>query len=180
MDVSRTSQGDAVIRTPHDIALALPMHVDEGEIRRYELSVPWLPPSKNVYDRWPVGWQAGHKAKWIRRIVEECEALDMPKGVPRIGLAAKLVFPTRRTIRDPQNYAATLWNFVPDALEARQHGTWGQLRTPLYGYGLIADDRDGRIEWGPNHGLRFAFDERPGVPKTRRQRTRIYIAVRMG
>lgn len=144
--------------------LALPINVEEhGEIRMYRFTVPFLPPSKNQYDTLPWQYQQSMKGKWKRRVIAECEALMLPKGMTKIGLSAALVFPQSRR-RDPQNYAATLWNFVPDALQAG---------------GFLLDDRDGCIEFGQNLGVRFHIDDRPAVPTARRKRTHLAIAVRM-
>lgn len=42
---------------------------------------------------------------------------DLPTGAGFMLLEAKMVFPTLQ-MRDQQNYAAILWKFVPDTLEA--------------------------------------------------------------
>lgn len=145
--------------------LALPISTEQhGEIRMYRFTLPFLPPSKNQYDTLPWQYQQSIKGKWVRHVIRECEALMMPKDMFRIGLSAALVFPTARR-RDPQNYASTLWNFVPDAL---QKG------------GFLQDDRDGRIEFGQNLGIQFKIDDRKGVPDVHRKKTHIAIAVRMG
>jgi hypothetical protein len=155
-------------RTPHDVALQLPLTPTiSGELRTYDIRLPFLPPSKNEYDRLPGEWKSGVKRKWYRWIREEAEAQDMPRNVPKIGLMAWLTFPTRGVVRDPQNYASTLWNFVPDALPRGR------------GYPMLPDDGQGRIDFGPNLGIAFRFDERRDVPKKARKRTLIRIAVRV-
>lgn len=157
-------------RTPHDVALQLPLNpAAAGELRVYEIALPFLPPSKNEYDRLPGEWKWSIKCKWYRWVKRECEAQDLPRMVPRIGLMAYLTFPTRGVVRDPQNYSGPLWNFVPDALQDSR----GR------GYPLLPDDGDGRIQFGPNLGIAFRFDERKTVPKKARQRTLIRIAVRV-
>jgi hypothetical protein len=129
--------------------LVLPVDVEQhGEIRLYRLVLPFLPPSKNVYDGWPVAWKAGVKRKWVREIERAARGLDMPLLVPRIGLAATLVFPSKAR-RDPQNYAQALWNWVPDGLVSA---------------GVIRDDVEGRIEIPGNWGLKFDYDLRRTVP----------------
>jgi hypothetical protein len=131
--------------------LVLPLGaVRSGQVVAFRLLFGFLPPSKNVYDGWPVQWQAGLKRKWLRAVAAECAAQELPLGVPRVGLAATLWFPTNNR-RDPQNYAATLWNFVPDGL----------VRC-----GVLVDDRDGAVVFGPNLGVTL----RAGTGRTGRVR----------
>ncbi len=134
---------------------------DEGDLRLYRMVLPFLPPSKNVMDNWPAEWRSSAKKKWIRAIGDECRALMMPRA-EKIGLAAVLVFPTAAR-RDIQNYSNALWHWVPDAL----------VRA-----GVIDDDRDGMIEYGPNLGIRFAVDRRV-APKAKRQRTHLAITLKV-
>ena len=144
--------------------LALPVDSDtDGEIHLYRIALPYLPPSKNVYDGWPPMWKNSLKKKWLRDIQRECDALAIPRHVPKIGLAATLVFPTKAR-RDPQNYAGPLWNFVPDALQKAQ---------------VIDDDREGKIEIPGNWGVKFDLDQRPGLPKKRRSRTLIALTLQV-
>lgn len=141
---------------------ALPLgKVESGSIVTYRFTVPGVPPSKNVYDTAPEMWRAGWKHKWIRAVVKEVEAQDMPRGVPRIGLAATLVFPDIRK-RDPQNYVSSLWNWIPDGLQKA---------------GVIKDDRDGVIDFGRNLGIRFALDDRKQLSRDARKRTHIAISM---
>lgn len=141
----------------------LPVNAEEeGDLRLYKIVLPFLPPSKNVYDNWPGEWKSSAKKKWIKRIGEEVTALAIPPA-ERIGLAAVLVFPTNAR-RDPQNYSNCLWHWVPDALQRA---------------GVIDDDRAGKIDIGPNWGLKFAIDSRPGVPKDRRQRTHLALTMKV-
>lgn len=138
-----------------DVQLGLPVNVEQsGELRLYRFVLPFLPPSKNVIDNWPAQWKSSAKKKWLRVIAEECEASMVPKGMPKVGLAATLVFSTRAR-RDPQNYAQALWHWVPDAL----------VRC-----GVLVDDNEGRVQIGPNWGLQFAYDLRQG-PKVHREKT---------
>jgi hypothetical protein len=142
--------------------LVLPVDVEQhGEIRLYRIVLPFLPPSKNVYDGWPTAWKAGVKRKWIREIERAARGLDMPLLVPRIGLAATLVFPGKAR-RDPQNYAQALWNWVPDGLVSA---------------GVIRDDVEGRIEIPGNWGLKFDYDLRRTVPKKARERTVVAVSM---
>lgn len=142
--------------------LALPVDSEQhGEIQLYRFTLPYLPPSKNVYDNWPPTWKSSMKKKWVRDVVRKCEEAMVPHGVAKVGLAATLVFPTRAR-RDPQNYAGPLWNFVPDALQK---------------HGVIDDDREGKIEIPVNWGVKFAYDDRQGIPKKRRSRTIIAMTM---
>ena len=141
--------------------LALPVHVeDDGEIRLYKFTFPYLPPSKNVYDGWPNQWKQSAKKKWVKAVIDECEASCVPKGVPKIGLAATLVFGTKNR-RDPQNYAQALWHWVPDALQK---------------YGLIDGDHEGKIDIPANWGLKFAYDLRR-IDKKWREKTVLAITM---
>lgn len=144
--------------------LALPLNVQQqGEIRVYRVTLPYLPPSKNVYDQWLGTWKSSCKRKWERDIAAEVESQMMPKGLTQIGLAATLIFPSKQR-RDPQNYANCLWNFVPDGLVKA---------------GLLLDDRDGAIQIGAQWGIKFAFDTRSGIPTKKRQRTVLAITMRV-
>lgn len=156
----RGRDGDSMTATPQ---LALPLSVKEtGEIRVYRMTLPYLPPSKNEYDNWLPSWKSSAKKKWVRDIAQECEAQMMPKGILKIGLAATLIFPSERR-RDISNYAQTLWNFVPDALQY---------------CGVLVDDREGRVQFGPNLGVKFAYDTRR-IADSHRKRTVIDIAMRV-
>lgn len=124
--------------------------------------LPFLPPSKNKYDGWLPQWQSGAKRKWRDRIGWECRAQRLPLDCPRVELHAVLVFGSKNR-RDPQNYASTLWNFVPDALV---HA------------GVLVDDNEGRVIVGPQWGVEFAYDLRRGVPVAYRQRTILTIIPR--
>lgn len=146
------------------VPLALPIDVEDvGEIRVYKMAFPFVPPSKNAYDGWPNQWKQSAKKKWERAIIAECKSMALPLHVPKVGLAATLVFPARAH-RDPQNYAQALWHWVPDALQKA---------------GVIDDDTEGCIEIGANWGLKFAYDIRPTVPKSKRTRTLLAITMRV-
>lgn len=134
-----------------------------GDLIVRRMVLPFLPPSKNVYDGWQPIWQSSAKKKWTRTIAEKADEMDLPRGLPKIGLAARLVFPSKQR-RDPQNYAQTLWHWVPDAL----------VRC-----GVILDDDEGKIEIGPNWGLEFAYDTRETLAKDARKRTVLTIAWRV-
>lgn len=145
-----------------NVQAALPLDtVKEGTLVVYRIVLPFLPPSKNVYDNWLPTWKSGVKKKWIRAIDYAVKEQGVPLHLPEVGLAARLVFPGRAR-RDPQNYSNCLWNFVPDALVQSE---------------VLVDDNEGRIQIGPNWGLEFAYDDRVG-PKKARSRTILTIATR--
>jgi hypothetical protein len=163
------------------VELALPLEEQVGEVRRYTIVLPFLPVSKNRLNSWPPMYQASDRDKWHRAIVRECIRQNMPKGVPKIGLAAELQFPTYVKRRDPQNYIGRLWHYVPDALIApKPHHLARQAREPSYPlpYGLIKDDYDGMIEWGPHLSVKFGVDTRH-VPKEQKGLTIIKIVMRV-
>jgi hypothetical protein len=149
--------------------------IQENGLSVYKVTLPYLPPSKNVFDNWPPAWRNGAKKKWLKAIARAADEQMMPRGIPRVGLAATLVFSgmTIRTSngqqtyvrsaprRDPQNFAQCLWNFVPDAL----------VRC-----GVLIDDNEGRVQIGPNWGLRLLVDDR-AAPKAKVERTVLTIAM---
>jgi hypothetical protein len=140
--------------------LALPIDVkQEGEIRTYRIVFPYLPPSKNEYENWPVMWKSSAKQKWVNAVKRAVDEQMIP-SVAKVGLAATLVFPSRAR-RDPQNYAQALWHWVPDGL----------VRA-----GVIPDDDEGKIAIGPNWGVTMAVDTRSG-PKDKRKRTILSISM---
>ena len=144
--------------------LALPIGQEQhGEIRTYRITLPFLPPSKNVYDGWPIQWKSSAKKKWTKALLEKFEQECLPKGALRIGMAASLVFPTNAR-RDTQNYSNCLWNWVPDALVR---------------YGAIPDDTPQYVEIGPNWGITMLVDTRGHAPKVHRQRTHLAFAVQV-
>lgn len=134
-----------------------------GEVTTWVLRYPFLPPSKNQYDSWQPTWKSGTKKKWVRHTERLVDELGIPQGLTRVGLKARLVFPENRR-RDPQNYSQTLWHFVPDALQR---------------CGVLLDDRQGCIDWGPNLGIEFAIDPRPGKGKKDRSRTIVVVSARV-
>lgn len=146
------------------VQMALPTdRWESGEVAVWRLHFPFAPPSKNTYDSTPPIWQSSMKRKWIRWVAKLVEEQQVPHGLPRIALAARIGFPTRRR-RDPQNYAGPLWNFVPDGL----------VRA-----GVIPDDENGRIQFGPQLGLQMVHDGRLGVKAADREWTILTIAARI-
>ena len=131
-----------------------------GELTVWTLRLPFLPPSKNQYDGWPAQWKHSAKKRWYKAIADQCDELGVARDLRRVGLHARLVFPTRGR-RDPQNYAQALWHWVPDA---------------LVNCGVLEDDRDGAIEIGPNWGIELAVDTRVHIPKEKRKRMVLTIA----
>lgn len=134
--------------------------ISYGQIITKRLLFPFLPPSKNKYDGWQIPWQHGHKKKWLKWVEQECDEQQVPRGLPKIGLSAKLIFPTNRR-RDPQNYAATLWNFIPDGLQKA---------------GVIDGDHAGKIDFGKSLGIQFVSDTRLSVPEKHREKTILAIS----
>lgn len=148
--------------SPMGIQGVLPVDVeDTGDTRLYKLHLPFLPPSKNEYDNWPGTWKSSAKNKWKKAIVQRCQELMIPEAAV-IGLAAVLVFPQSRQ-RDPQNYSNCLWHWVPDALQEA---------------GVISGDHEGKIQIGPNWGLRFAYDTRK-APDKMRKHTHIALTMKV-
>ena len=144
-----------------DVQLGLELDtVRTGALIVHRFTIPMLPLSKNVYDAMQPSWQHSHKKRWMREVAAKCAEQQIPLDLKYIGLSATLVFPTNRR-RDPQNYSATLWNFVPDALQR---------------CGVLQDDRDGRISFGSNLGINLAYDTRPGVPEKHRKRTMVALS----
>jgi hypothetical protein len=156
------------------IQSALPLDtIVEGQLVTYRLVFNRLPPSKNVYDSWPAHYKSSAKRAWtgtrpgtpadrakVGCVEKACREQGVPLGLPKVGLAAKLIFPTDRT-RDYQNYAQTLWNFIPDAL------VWS---------GILINDDAGRVEIGPNWGVTFGVDYRPRVDIKHRRWTVLTLA----
>lgn len=131
-----------------------------GELTVWKLRLDFLPPSKNQYDGWPIAWKASAKKRWYRDIGRACGEVGVPLGLDKVGLHARLIFPTSGR-RDPQNYAQALWHWVPDA---------------LVNCGVLLDDRDGAIEIGANWGVELATDTRVHIPKEKRKRMVLTIA----
>lgn len=147
--------------------------VREDATVTYRLTLPGTPPSKNEIGGWPPAWRATSKRTWMRRVAERSRELGIPRGNLEIGLAAHLVFPTAAK-KDPQNYADTLWNWVPDALQdcGPRCGRGCKLHC-----GVLVDDNEGRIHWPENLGITFGVDSRHAPTKVRR-RTVLTISVR--
>ena len=144
--------------------LALPVSVeDDSEVRAYKLALPFIPPSKNVYENWPGQWKSSVKKKWAKAIAEQAESLMMPKGIEQVGLAGTIVFATKAR-RDTQNFAQALWHWVPDGL----------VRA-----GVLVDDSEGKVQIGPNWGLTFKYDLRTGIPKKKRERTLVVVTMKV-
>lgn len=156
---ARRSPPPHLRRVPVQQALDL-QTIEEGATTTYRLVLPFLPPSKNVIDGWPPGWKNGAKKKWLKAIAGLCAEQNIPRGCQRVGLAARLVFPSNAR-RDPQNYAQCLWNWVPDALVE---------------CGVLVDDNEGRIQIPGNWGIQMAVDTRV-APKKHRQRTILAVTV---
>jgi hypothetical protein len=162
----------SVVNDPVQAALDLDT-VQEDATVTYRLVLPGTPPSKNEIGSWPPAWKASAKKRFMRQVAERAKAQGIPRDNREIGLAAHLVFPTASR-RDPQNYAETLWNWVPDAL---QGCTAKCSSSCLVHCGVLVDDNEGRIQWPPNLGVTFGVDSRHAPAKVRK-RTVITISVR--
>ncbi len=136
--------------------------VDDSATVTYRIVLPGCPPSKNQFDSLPPAWKNGQKKAWMRRITAALEEQNVPKGNTQIGLAARIIFPTRASRRDVQNYAQQLWNWVPDALVKG---------------GYLVDDNEGRLSIGRDLGVTLAEDVRVG-PKKAKGRTVLAVTVR--
>lgn len=147
--------------------------VEEGATVVYRLVLPGTPPSKNEIGSWPPAWRASAKKRWMRMVSAQAREQGIPRGNVEIGLAAHLVFPTNSR-RDPQNYADTLWNWVPDALQPCRKACAANCQAHC---GVLVDDNEGRIQWPPNLGVTFGVDQRHAPAKVRK-RTVITISVR--
>lgn len=143
--------------------LAMDVGVLRGDISTFTLTLPFLPPSKNVSDNWQPLWKHSAKEKWAKRIKDLADEYRIPRDCDRVGLAVRLVFATKGR-RDPQNYAHNLWHWIPDALVQ---------------CGVISDDRGGMVEIGPNWGVEMMVDPRQ-LPKAKKQRTILTIVTEGG
>ena len=53
-----TLVGDAVVQGV-PVQGILPMDIkEEGDLRLYKITLPFVPPSKNEYDGWPHAWKS--------------------------------------------------------------------------------------------------------------------------
>lgn len=164
--------GDPVTTDPVQGAFDLDTVVENATVT-YKITLPGTPPSKNEIQGWPPAWQNSAKKSWMKRVVAQVRELGIPLHNAQIGLAAHLVFPTVKT-RDPQNYAQTLWHWVPDALIGC--GVKCARGCQVHA-GVLVDDNEGRIQWPPNLGITFGVDSRHAPAKVRK-RTVITISVR--
>lgn len=159
---------------PEPVQQALQLDtVIEGETVTYKFTLPFLPPSKNVFDGWMPQWKSSAKKKWQRHVTARCRELGIPLDNPKVGLAAKLYFATNNR-RDPQNYSQCLWNWVPDSLTP--HTRACKPGCDLHA-GVLRDDNQGRIDFGPNLGVKLCWDRR-SAPKNKIERTVIAVTVR--
>lgn len=160
--------------TPDPVQGALDLDtVVENATVTYRLVLPGTPPSKNEIHTWPPAWQNSAKKRWMKMVTAQCRAQGIPLHNTVIGLAAHIVFPTN-VRRDPQNYAQTLWHWVPDALQPCGPKC---VRGCQNHADILVDDNEGRIQWPPNLGITFGVDSRHAPAKVRK-RTVITISVR--
>ncbi len=85
----------------------------------YICTMPYAPPSFNVYDRWPDWRQREEKRRWqgdLLALLNE-KGNRAPRGLERVELHAVISFAVTRG-RDGDNYSMPLWKWTQDALVA--------------------------------------------------------------
>lgn len=167
---------------PQEHLIQLAMTDDEI----YEIAVPFLPKSKNVWERWPPHFRWGERTKWDRNLTRQLAEVDLrcdhplqerpkldpvphPEGHCSAPIAQQVlveveIWHATRRRRDAQNYVHPLFWFLADALVRN---------------GVIPDDTPRHLRVAENFGLRFMVDRRTHVPAKRRQRTLIRITTRI-
>ena len=125
----------------------------------YELVLPFVPKSKNVYEGWLPQWKAGYKRKWEKALDKAIQEAQFPRA-RRVVCVSTLVFGSRRR-RDWQNYVHPFTWYLADALVRN---------------GVIADDTPDQFSVPSDGGIRFDVNNRPYVAKDKRQRTVIGVA----
>ena len=83
----------------------------------YTCTIPAVPPSMNVYDRWPSYKQREEKRRWQADVLALCNEKGnrAPRGIERATLRAVIYFTTNRS-RDGDNYFVPFWKWTMDAL----------------------------------------------------------------
>jgi len=119
---------------------------------RYEIEIPFLPPSKNKYDGWKHVWKSGLKKKW-KTLLYELLA-DLPTA-SHVTAEARLIFDVNRR-RDWQNFVHPLWHFVADALQD---------------VGIIEDDTPEYFSTKENGGIVFVIEKDKTKSKNQIRRT---------
>lgn len=127
---------------------------------RYEIEIPFLPPSKNKYDGWKHVWKSGLKKKWKTLLYELLE--DLPKA-QHVTAEARLIFDVNRR-RDWQNFVHPLWHFVADALQD---------------VGIIEDDTPEYFSTKENGGIVFVIEKDKTKSKTQIRRTVLVLDLTM-
>ena len=84
---------------------------------RYTFTIPTVPPSMNVYDRWRPVVQRIAKRQWESDVLGLCnqKGNKAPRGVERATLRAVIYFTTDRG-RDGDNYFVPFWKWTMDGL----------------------------------------------------------------
>ena len=124
----------------------------------WEIEVPFLPKSKNVWEGMPHLHRRGERLKWGKHLDNRLLELAIPRA-DRIRVEIELHFCTNNR-RDWQNYVHPLYWFVADAL----------VRC-----GVIDDDDPSRFTTLENAGISFVWDRRTYLPKEQRQKTVVRI-----
>lgn len=131
---------------------------------RHELTIPFRPKSKNVWEGWNHMYRAGERKKWAKHLDAQLAEMglrceheghpphpthhrDRPNRCPNplypaVMVEATLVFKSKRS-RDWQNYVHPLYWFLADAL----------VRA-----GVIRDDTPDCFNVESNGGIRFRID----------------------
>jgi hypothetical protein len=134
------------------LALVAP---DRGEVVVREVTLPFTPPSKNVWDGWQPMWQSGTRKKWRKALIDAIDEQQFPRDAIQVECSAQLWFASANR-RDWQNYMHPLWNMVADALVEA---------------GVIADDTPGYFTVPRDAGIEFMVDRRQLVPAKEKRRT---------
>ena len=119
---------------------------------RFEIEIPFLPPSKNKYDGWQHAWKSGLKKKWKAVLYEQ---LDDISPCAKVTAQAILIFDVNRR-RDWQNYVHPLWHYVADALQD---------------CGIIEDDTPEYFTTKENGGIVFQIEKDKTKSKKEIRRT---------
>jgi hypothetical protein len=84
---------------------------------RYTFTIPTVPPSFNVYDRWRPVVQRIAKRQWESDVLGLCnqKGNKAPRGIKQANLRAVIYFTTDRG-RDGDNYFVPFWKWTMDGL----------------------------------------------------------------
>lgn len=134
----------------------LPIPVEAGS--PVELVLPFLPKSKNDYERMPFLHRRGYRSKWYRHLTMKLPTLGLGR-VYAVEVEIVLTFGSKRA-RDWQNYA---WPLIHDIADS------------LVRVGIIPSDTPEHFRVGPNAGIVFEVDANRLLPTGQRQKTLLRI-----